>query len=120
MFGSFTRDSFDPSRHYSGVFLQSGRPLVDADFNELVSTLLDRQRTMMRDLVGSHGGPRHGFAVSGRKGADDLVWIGQGTYYVDGLLLENDEDHSIALGLPGRRARERVLVYLEVWEQVVG
>src|SRR3954470_3740894 len=120
MRGSFTRDSFDRSRGYSGVLLQAGRPLVDADFNAQVAIVCDRQRTMMRDLLGSHGGPRDGFAVSRRRGAHDVVWIGAGTYYVDGLLVSNERDVSIPLGAPGHGRRDRFLVYLEVWEQEIG
>ena len=34
MRGDFTRDTFDPTRHYSGVLLQQGRVQLDADANE--------------------------------------------------------------------------------------
>jgi hypothetical protein len=33
--GNFSRDTFDPSKQYTGVRLQQGVPLVDADWNEL-------------------------------------------------------------------------------------
>ena len=34
MKGDFTRDLFDPTKHYSGVLMQQGRVQLDADWNE--------------------------------------------------------------------------------------
>ena len=34
MKGDFTRFSFDPAKHYSGVRMQQGRVQLDADWNE--------------------------------------------------------------------------------------
>jgi hypothetical protein len=33
--GNFSRDTFDKLKHYVGVRLQQGVPIVDADWNEL-------------------------------------------------------------------------------------
>src|SRR3954451_18281396 len=33
--GNFSRDTFDRLKHYVGVRLQQGVPLIDADWNEL-------------------------------------------------------------------------------------
>ena len=46
MKGDFTRDLFDPTKHYSGVLMQQGRVQLDADWNEQDS--IQRNRT---DLI---------------------------------------------------------------------
>ena len=57
MKGDFTRDTFDPFRHFSRVLMQQGRVQLDADFNEQAAILLHYLRTLAADLIGPHGGP---------------------------------------------------------------
>ena len=113
MRGDFTRDTFDPTRHYSGVLLQQGRVQLDADANEQSAILLRYLRTLTRDIVGPHAGPLNdcGFEIiteetshrldsiadeARRKylqaevGNGNFV-IGPGRYYVDGILAENEQ-----------------------------
>lgn len=118
MEGDFTRDTFDPYRHYTRVFMQQGRVQLDADWNEQASINEHYLRTVVADLVGPHGGPTAscGFAIitdntqvpdlRGPYGTPlrperiaalqelldkgDFV-IGTGRYYVDGMLCENDD-----------------------------
>ena len=115
MKGDFTRDTFDPSKHYSRVLQQQGRVQLDADWNEQTAIVLHYLRTLARDLMGPHGGPvgGNGFRiitdvndvtdVNGQKLTDtdrldtlakaikngEFV-IGAGRYYVEGILVEND------------------------------
>ncbi len=51
MFGDFSRDSFDPSKHYTRVLMQQGRPLLDADWNEQISILANREWNFIRSLL---------------------------------------------------------------------
>jgi len=93
-----SRARFDPRQDYSGVLLQQGRVLLDADWNELVSLLGRRSRAAAADLGSSGPGPGtagvavvprttpDGFAVTVTGG--DLT-IGAGRMYVDGILAEN-------------------------------
>ncbi|HEX6337364.1 MAG TPA: DUF6519 domain-containing protein [Jiangellaceae bacterium] len=117
MKGDFTRDSFEPLRHYTRVAMQQGRVQLDADWNEQASITQHYLRTLARDLIGPCGGPvdNCGFAViTDPKGLDSLTdaygrplgrarleeirerlasgdfLIGAGRYYVEGLLCENE------------------------------
>src|SRR5262249_51165423 len=117
MHGDFTRNTFDPTRHYSRVLMQQGRIALDADWNEQTSILLHYLRTLACDVFGPHAGPADhlGFEIIGnltdpsletrlkaliprdadrRKAVKDGiidgdVLIAPGRYYVDGLLAEN-------------------------------
>ena len=52
MKGDFSRDSFDPARHFTRVLLQQGRVLTDADFNEQAAIQRELLRAFVVDLVG--------------------------------------------------------------------
>ena len=63
--GDFTRDTFDPRKHFVRVLMQQGRVLLDSDFNEQSAILLNYMQTLATDLIGSHGGPTNycGFEI---------------------------------------------------------
>ncbi len=89
MSGDYSRDSFDALRDYAGVFLQQGRAVLDADWNEMVRILERRIRTATVDTIGRAVVPREtiqGFQIR-IVGGDDLE-IGRGRKYLDGMLLE--------------------------------
>jgi hypothetical protein len=94
MGGDYTRFTFDPWRHHSGVLLEQGRVQLDADLNELVEIVDRRERAQMHDLVGSSGVPRlstkNGFLI---HESNEKWLIGRGRIYVDGILAEN---HGVA------------------------
>jgi len=130
MKGDFTRNTFKPAKHYSGVRLQQGRVQVDADWNEAVDILAHWDRTTRRDVIGPCGGPQGqaGFLI---KVVGGELRIGKGRYYVDGLLVENEAPVAITEqpDLPVK-ALDEVLVpaggalspgmylaYLDVWER---
>lgn len=148
MKGDFTRDSFEPAKHYSRVLMQQGRVQLDADWNEQGGILLHYLRTLTRDVLGPHAGPVDdcGFEIVTeearlpalaegerlkflrtelRKG--NFV-IGPGRYYVDGILVEN-ERAILCTEQPGypfegssrvdELGNDEVLVYLDVWERHV-
>src|SRR5690349_8179046 len=96
MNGDFTRLTFRPDRHYSGVRLQQGRLLLDADWNEQVDITTYHDQTALKDALGRVGGPFHnaGFALRVSPGTTD-TWsgvVGAGRYYVDGMLCQNEFD----------------------------
>lgn len=118
MKGDFTRNSFDPSRHYSRVLMQQGRVQLDADWNEQAAIFTHYLRALARDLIGPHGAPAigGGFQAVARpedvRNADgsvlgdddplkktftealakgDAVVINPGVYYVDGIRVENEK-----------------------------
>lgn len=134
MKGDFSRNTFDPSKHFSRVLMQQGRVQLDADWNEQAAILLHYLRALAVDLIGPHGGPtgEHlGFAIAAAdKG---YFTIGPGRYYINGILCENDllldEDgkplplrYACQPGYPFPGSAEletdrTYLVYLDVWER---
>ncbi|MEE4109666.1 MAG: DUF6519 domain-containing protein [Halieaceae bacterium] len=95
MKGDFSRRTAGnaAARHYSGVLMQQGRLHTDADWNEQVEITLARSETALGDIVGDTGTPKgeNGFRISAGAGS---FRIGAGRYYLDGALLQNDEDVS--------------------------
>ena len=57
MKGDFTRDTFNPAKHFLRVLMQQGRVQLDADSNEQTAILLHYLQTLAADLIGPHGGP---------------------------------------------------------------
>jgi hypothetical protein len=145
MKGDFSRHTFDPARHYSGVRMQQGRVQLDADWNEQVDLARHRVETETADTVGHCGGPLHdaGFRViplttapAGIKAAIAAAYPGvntnttnelvilPGRYYVDGVLAVNERP--VLLGrqpdlpkVPDTLGLPpgNYLVYLDVWER---
>ncbi|HUO08065.1 MAG TPA: DUF6519 domain-containing protein [Phycisphaerae bacterium] len=111
MHGDFTRDTFNPKRHYQQVLLQQGRVLLDANFNEFAALLAHRDQTTAADLIGDCGGPADRAAFRIFSDLNELTadekqhladlhiatplangdfFISAGHYYVDGILCENE------------------------------
>ncbi|QDQ28992.1 hypothetical protein FNU76_23055 [Chitinimonas arctica] len=134
MKGDFTRDTFDPRRHFSRVLMQQGRVTLDADHNEQTAILLHYLRTLAKDLIGPFGIPASaegGFSLSAAGDGHDLG-ISPGRCYVDGILVENDapaaswrrqpypvdDPDELANFLDANGdARRQYLLYLDVWER---
>ena len=130
MKGDFTRDTFDPTNHFSRVLVQQGRVTLDADYNEQTAILLYYLRTLARDLIGPYAAPfgdEGGFALTVDK--DKNLKIGKGRYYVDGILVENDAECSYSEqpnymllekdNLPDtiKKSNDVFWIYLDVWER---
>jgi hypothetical protein len=140
MKGDLTRATFRPERHFSSVRQQQGRVLLDADWNEQADIQAHRRHVTAGDLIGHSGGPLHaaafGFVNTGSLSAGEKtelatrgivqpytgdVLLGPGRYYVDGILLENEQTVSYlhqpdGAGLTAL-ATGRHLLYLHVWER---
>jgi hypothetical protein len=126
MRGDFTRDVFDPSKHYSRVLAQQGRVLLDDGINAQTAIHLHYLRTLARDLIGPHGGPADalGFELTSLADKDQGPFaIGPGRYYVDGILCENDAEGPVGYSAQPNSYNElqptlgNHLVYLDVWER---
>jgi hypothetical protein len=76
MKGDFTRNTFDPRKHFTRVLMQQGRVQLDADWNEQAAILLYYLQSLAADLIGPHAGPRR-WVSNRQRPADDFV-IGQG------------------------------------------
>jgi uncharacterized protein DUF6519 len=88
-----SRVTEDPSKHYTRVIFEQGRPHVDADLNEQQQIEEFRNDTEILDVVGQSGAPKDnnggGFKVSllpGGSGPD--FGISAGRMYADGILAE--------------------------------
>lgn len=128
MKGDFSRVTFDPSRHYSGVRMQQGRVQLDADWNEQVDITEHRIGTEITDVIGQSGAPdgNAGFelsvAATGASRSD--VIVGRGRYYVEGMLFEAERDVPFAqqADLPGAglpTTDGTYVAYLDVWQRHV-
>ncbi len=131
MKGDFTRDTFDPAKHFSRVLMQQGRVTLDADSNEQAGILLHYMRTLARDLMGPYAAPaggEGGFSLSPVAAAG--FTIGKGRYYVDGILVENEADCTYAsqpdyppaendalLAAIKQPDNQEFWLYLDVWER---
>jgi hypothetical protein len=147
MFGDISRLTFRKANHYSGVYVQQGRPLTDADWGEQVRIYQHFIRTLTEDLIGPHGGPKDqcGFGIitdaeacramqkgKGKGLSQDPrsldFGIGSGRYYVNGYLCENDSAVLFSEQSDWRLDKQHVinleanshLVYLDVWERHIG
>ena len=89
MKADFTRNTFDPWKHFSRVLMQQGRVQLDSDWNEQSSILLKYMQALAADLIGPHGGPAAdlGFQIAEGSIGTDFA-ISPGHYYVDGILCE--------------------------------
>jgi hypothetical protein len=140
MSGDYSRQRFEPSKHFSAVLMQQGRVQLDADWNEQGAILDRRWRTETTDLIGRCGVPKEtpdGFKITA---AGNTFTIGPGRIYVDGLLAENHGlgpvtfDQVLAelrgttavpytqqpyFPSPPQLRPGRHLVYLDVWQREV-
>src|SRR5512145_311792 len=55
MKGDFSRFSFDPKKHYTGVWMQQGRLITDSDWNEELSIRQHLERQACIDQIGAEG-----------------------------------------------------------------
>lgn len=120
MKGDFSRFTFDPEKHYSSVWMQQGRVLLDSDWNEQEQIQLYRSRITNDDVIGLCGAPKHnpGFAIV--PGTDGLT-IGKGRYYVQGILCQNEKDVSYSDQPDCKREDAKddgyYLAYIEAWQR---
>jgi hypothetical protein len=97
MKGDFARVTFDRTRHYSQVFQQQGRVLLEADWNEQGALMLHALRSLAADLMGPCWAAGSGFRIDGSdpknpaKTLPTQDWrLSRGRFYVDGIPCEND------------------------------
>ncbi len=89
MSGDYSRKTFDPAQHFSGVLMQQGRVQLDADWNEQIDIAGRRWRSETLDIIGRAVVPKetpNGFRIDFDDG--NMV-IHPGRMYVDGLQAEN-------------------------------
>ncbi|MCD6031126.1 MAG: hypothetical protein K0S78_3300 [Thermomicrobiales bacterium] len=92
MKGDFSRRTFEETDHYSAVLIEQGRMLTDADLEEEHRILAHRIEREAADLIGGCGGPIDGAGFLIRDNGAGGLTIGEGRYYVEGILVANDAD----------------------------
>ena len=118
-----SRDTFQATRHYSGVQLQQGRMILDADWNELSDIVRARLEAALADAVSS-GAPRNGGTELFLAGAN--LRLRPGNLYVEGVpatlegptagvVLTAQPDYPNAPALPAGDFR----FYADVWQRSV-
>src|SRR5271165_6656294 len=88
-----SRSTFDPWQDYSEVAMEQGRVQTDADWNEWLSELSRRMRAGTLDVLGHAVVPRttpNAFKIDAlTSGGSNIIRVGLGRMYVDGILVEN-------------------------------
>ena len=125
MKGDFSRDTFDPQKHFSAVLMQQGRVQVDADWNEQQAIYHNRIHTEAIDVIGKCGTPKYdaGFEI---EAADSEFTISAGRFYVGGILCQNEAEVLYSeqpdlvdpTSLTDLLANARAgIIYLDVWQR---
>jgi hypothetical protein len=101
--------------------MQQGRVQLDADWNEQVAIFWHYLRTLAEDLIGPYGGPKHNLGFKITPNGEGDFKIGNGRYYVHGLLCENDDKKVTYQNQPYYPNPPDLnfpcVVYLDVWER---
>jgi len=120
-----SRDSFHPEQRYSGVYLQQGRMILDADWNELSDIEKARLVDALRDAIAG-GAPRvGGLKVFADPAGSANIRIQPGALYVEGvparlnagapLPVNAQPDYPIQADYSGQNLK----LYADVWERSV-
>lgn len=144
MKNDISRNTFVKTKHFSRVLLQQGRVQMDTDWNEQQDIVYYQSNSKTADIVGPAGAPvrNDGFElaaafadfnaeVQAREANQDPptpasnadLLISAGHFYLDGILLENEEITTY-LAQPHFRSNEvdgagTYFAYLDVWERHV-
>lgn len=102
MKADFSRNTFNPHKHYSAVLQQQGRVQVDADWNEQQAINAYRGERLGIDVIGPSGAPQDnpGFGLGFTADGSDLT-ITSGRYYVDGIPCEIEPGQTLAFSSTG-------------------
>lgn len=135
MKSQISRDSFQPGQHYSGVYLQQGRMILDADWNELTDIQKASLVAALRDAISGTlvtgggipgGAPRvGGLAIVAVPDASTNIRIQPGTLYVDGVPARLDADTPLAIDqqpdypIDADYSGQSLNLYADVWERTV-
>lgn len=119
-----SKASFTPSKRYSSVYQQQGRPLTDADWNELSDIVKERLNDVLRDIIGN-GTPQNRGIVT-----DDGTKLKWGYVYVDGIVAqvrptpnvvteELEYDKQADFPNPPNLPAGDYQLYLDVWDRTI-
>ena len=91
-----SRFTFNPRKDYAGVVMQQGRVQLDSDWNEWLAEVIRRTQAGTLDTLGRAVYPAttpFAFHITASSsGGTNVLKVGPGRLYVDGLLAENHGD----------------------------
>lgn len=130
-----SRDTFDAGQRHSGVYLQQGRMILDADWNELTDIQKTRLADALRDAISGRlapagaipgGAPRvGGLVVFADPAGSANIRIAPGSLYVDGVPARLDAAAPMAVNaqpeypIGADYSGQNLLLYADVWERSV-
>lgn len=120
-----SRDSFHPEQRYSGVYLQQGRMILDADWNELSDIEKARLVDALRDAIAG-GAPRvGGLRVFSDPAGSMNIRIQPGALYVEGVPARLDAGAPLPVDaqpeypIKADYSGQNLKLYADVWERSV-
>ncbi|MCG8552072.1 MAG: DUF4815 domain-containing protein, partial [Desulfobacterales bacterium] len=106
-------NGFCEDKQFSGVYLQQGRMLLDADWNEQVDISKDALKGAMADVIGS-GIPRDGGVTVDTNGR-----ISKGLFYANGERVELKSTVDLLKSLPAVPSNQELVFYADIFEREI-
>jgi hypothetical protein len=120
-----SRNSFQPDGRYSGLYLQQGRMITDADWNELTDIDKTRLIAALANTVAG-GAPRvDGLRIMADPEGSTNILIQPGTLFVEGVLARLPGTAPVAINgqpdypLQANYNSQNLRLYADVWERPV-
>ncbi len=120
-----SRDSFQRENRYSGVYLQQGRMILDADWNELTDIEKERLADALRHAIAGGAPEAGGLKVYAEPADSTNILIQPGTLYVEGVPARLDAAAPLAINaqpdypLQADYSGQSLKLYADVWERGV-
>nr|WP_320010953.1 DUF6519 domain-containing protein [uncultured Desulfobulbus sp.] len=119
-----SNNSFQADKNYSGVYLQQGRMITDADWNELTDIEKTRLHSALADLVAG-GAPRgsYGLRIIADPEGSTNVYIQPGRLYAEGVPAELRADAKLSIDkqpdypLQADFSGQSLHLYADIWER---
>ncbi len=131
MNGEFSRLTFNQSNDYTGVLLQQGCALVDAEWNEQCALLNEQMRRAIADIIQSLGSnallptlaPSES-TITDKDGNPCLeIGIAAGVFYVHGARCRQRQSETIPVRIHPKDSirpdRDPFVISLHAWERTV-
>jgi ribosomal protein L7/L12 len=106
-------NGFCEDKQFSGVYLQQGRMLLDADWNEQVDISQNALKGVMADVIGS-GIPKNGGVTIDTNGR-----ISKGLFYANGERVELKTTVNLLKSLPAVPSSQELVFYADVFEREI-
>lgn len=120
-----SRDSFQRENRYSGVYLQQGRMILDADWNELSDIEKERLVDALRHAIAGGAPEVGGLKVYADPAGSTNILIQPGSLYVDGVPARLDAAAPLAVNaqpdypIQADYSGQSLKLYADVWERGV-